>query len=206
MPIDEYIFSKIRGFVSKTFELVPKSYKIFPNDGEMYEFDPEKDAEKHIIIDTHDEELEAVQQEKSFQLRKWVYFVICVVSAMVGITLCLWGLSLTAFFEKYAENDMLFYGSFAGYVPFLCYCKYLYYPSQRERRKREYIKRHRMWRKAVYKQRRKRYLGIVDSDEESEADEQKSPRNKLAGSSLRSSTSSSRIGTRIISISSTIIS
>jgi hypothetical protein len=202
MPIDEYIFGKVSGFVSKTFELVPKSYKIFPNDGEMYEFDPEKDQEKHIIIDTHDEELEAIRREKKFQLKKWVYFVICVLSAMVGVTLCLLGLSLTAFFEKFGKNDMLFYCSFAGYVPFLCYFKYLFIPGRRERRNREYLKRHRLWRKAVNKQRRKRYIGIVDSDEESEADEQKSPRNKQASGSLRTSMRNNSLGVGVHSNSS----
>lgn len=166
--IDVYIGTKIYNFVAYVCLFVPRNYQIYvAEDPEALPYDPEREKEKHAIVSSTAEEVRATQMDGQLQLKKWIYFVVCNVSNVIGVTLTLWGLGMTVVFEQFGRNDIIFYCSLIFYIPFVMWVRVLCFPGKAERERRKYIRDHRLWRKAVNETKRKRFLGIQDdSDEE----------------------------------------
>lgn len=98
-----------------------------------------QEKEIWFVMDNIDKRLKSLKNDEGFQTYKWVLFSICVVSAMVGVTLILFGLHLTFFFERYKGNTVavVFGGIFCS--PSLYWFYYVFVPSKEEKRKRKRI-------------------------------------------------------------------
>lgn len=153
---------------------------LFPEKG-PYVYDPEKPPEKEFILDANAEQLETIRADEKLKLRKWILFVVCCVSNLIGLVLILMGLGLTVIFETLKPNIIIFGISFVFFVPFLVWIKFLFFPGRREHRRRKYLQRSRDWRQALDLHRMKVYHGW--DEEEREDAKQNGDSNKQQGDS-----------------------
>lgn len=167
--MDVYIGTKIYNCVAYICLFVPRHYQVYiADDPEQLSYDPERPKEKTKIMEINQEELRASELDAKLQLKKWIYFVICNISNLLGIMLTLWGLGATYIFQKYGSNPPLLYCSFIFYIPFVIWLRVMFCPGKEERDRRKYIRDHRLWRKAVNQVRRRKFHGIEDDSDEEE--------------------------------------
>lgn len=99
-----------------------------------------QEKEIWFVMDNIENRLKSLKNDEGFQTYKWTLFAVSVFSAMVGVTLILFGLHLTFFFERFEEENLVaivFGGIFCSPVLFWFY--YVFLPSKAERRRRKRI-------------------------------------------------------------------
>ena len=100
--------------------------------------------EIEFVIDNIDGRLGSLKMDEKFQTYKALLFSVCVFSAMGGVTLILFGLHTTFFFNKYSGNvpALIFGGIFCS--PMLYWFYYLFIPNKEEKRRRRKLQMDRM--------------------------------------------------------------
>lgn len=98
-----------------------------------------QEKEIAFVMENIENRIQSLQNDEMFQTYKWLLFSISVFSAMVGVTLILFGLHMTYFFERYKGNTVaiVFGGIFCS--PPLYWFYYLFVPSRQEKRRRRRI-------------------------------------------------------------------
>lgn len=111
---------------------------------------------KDVVYENIENGLRINEDDRQYQLRKWVMFFCCLTSSMVGTLFVLMGLSLTVFFEASRPNLTYVYVAGVFFLPFVVWFCYLCFPfrSAIEYRNRIHDKRMRM---NVINQRKKAY-------------------------------------------------
>lgn len=90
-------------------------------------------------MDNIETRLKSLQNDEKFQTYKWFLFALSVLSAMVGVTLILFGLHLTFFFERFKGNTVAIVFGAIFCSPVLYWFYYVFIPNRAERRKRKRI-------------------------------------------------------------------
>lgn len=146
----------------------PSHIAAFEDD---YVFDPNSKKHKDHILDEATEQVEAVAHERKYQVKKWVYFSACLISNIVGIFVTLFALGASDLFNSFERNNTTLYCSFIFYAPTLLWLRVVYCPGREEALWRQYVMQRRAWRKKVYYQQRRVFLGR-DIEEAREAEEE----------------------------------
>jgi len=95
--------------------------------------------QREQIIQEMSQEIVDYRDDENFRWRKAFLFYTCFFSNFFGVTLSLYGLSLTVLFEQYDENIDVFYVSLIFYVPFLVWFAYVFLPGKKEADRRRRI-------------------------------------------------------------------
>lgn len=173
---------------------IPTHIKDFEDD---YVFDPKARPHKDLILDEADDRVKAVEHEGQYQVKKWTYFSICILSNVVGVFVTLFSLGESNMFDSFEPNIILTYCSLIFYVPTLIWFRVIFFPGKKESRWRQMVMYQRAWRRKVYYQQRRVYLGR-DIEEARAAEEEAQMRaireaherargNKLGASTLAKS-------------------
>lgn len=152
----------------KDVDPVPEHIKNFE---ENYVFDPSARSHKALILDEADDRVKAVEHEGQYQVKKWTYFSICIFSNIVGIFVTLFSLGKSDLFDSFEPNIILTYCSTIFYVPTLIWLKVIFFPGKKESMWRTMVLHQRAWRRKVYYQQRRVYLGR-DIEDAREAEEE----------------------------------
>lgn len=147
---------------------VPEHIKNFE---ENYVFDPSARSHKELILDEADDRVKAVEHEGQYQVKKWTYFSICIFSNIVGIFVTLFSLGKSDLFDSFEPNIILTYCSTIFYIPTLIWFKAIFFPGKKESMWRSMVLQQRAWRRKVYYQQRRVYLGR-DIEDAREAEEE----------------------------------
>ena len=105
-----------------------------------------QEKEIEFVMENIDGRLESLQKDEKYQTYKAILFFSCVFSAMIGVTLILFGFRQTFFFKKYSDKGIdipaiVFGGLFC--TPIFYWFYYVFIPSKEEKRKRRTIYRDR---------------------------------------------------------------
>jgi hypothetical protein len=133
-------------------------------DDSRYSYDPQRDRQTEIIYQQTAEQLQAVRQDVSWLSKKFIYTMLVTCSVVSGITLALWGLSQTVFFNGYPKNGIIFGCSFILYLPCCCYIKVMCFPDKNAFFFRQYLQEKRLWRKKIFSTRYKVYMGYDEEE------------------------------------------
>lgn len=98
-----------------------------------------QEKEIWFVMDNIETRLKSLQNDEKFQTYKWFLFALSVLSAMVGVTLILFGLHLTFFFERFKGNTVAIVFGAIFCSPVLYWFYYVFIPNRAERRKRRRI-------------------------------------------------------------------
>lgn len=147
---------------------VPEHIKNFE---ENYVFDPSARSHKELILDEANDRVQAVEHEGQYQVKKWTYFSLCIFSNIVGIFVTLFSLGKSHLFNSFEPNIVLTYCSTIFYVPTLIWFKVIFFPGKKETMWRSMVLQQRAWRRKVYYQQRRVYLGR-DIEDAREAEEE----------------------------------
>eukprot|EP01039_Chlorochromonas_danica_P009975 gene9975-11027_t len=132
---------------------------------EEQEYDPERESHKSMILDHANGHVDAIELDKKLQVKKYLFFVVCMICNMVGVVLMLLGRGATPLFNRYQPDPTLFWSATVLYAPNFLFLKFLLLPSKSEGSLRRYIRQARRWREYVKREQRKVFLG-QDREEE----------------------------------------
>lgn len=135
---------------------VPDHIKNFEDN---YVFDPNARPHKDLIIEEANDRVGAVEYEGRYQVKKWWYFSFCIFSNVVGIFVTLFSLGKTDLFESFEPNYILTYCSAVFYVPTLIWLRVVFFPGRTESMWRKLVLNQRAWRRKVYSQQKRVFLG-----------------------------------------------
>lgn len=136
-----------------------------------YKFDPNATPHKDLILGEANHRVQAVEYEGKYQVKKWWYFSCCIFCNIIGIFVTLFSLGKSNLFESFEPNIILTYCSAIFYVPTLIWLRVIFCPGKEESLWRRFIMQQRAWRRKVYHQQRRVYLGHdVEEAREAEAE------------------------------------
>lgn len=98
-----------------------------------------QEKEIMFVMDNIDKRIKSLKNDEQFQTYKWTIFSIAVFLAMGGVTLILFGLHLTFFFEKYDDNMVAVVFGAIMCCPVFYWFYYVFLPSKEEKRRRRRI-------------------------------------------------------------------
>ena len=101
---------------------------------------PRQQKEIEFVMNNIETRLSSLKNDEGFQTRKWYLFSVCVIFAMGGVTLVLFGLHKTFFFEKYKNKPinipaLVFGGLFM--CPTFYWFYYVFIPTKVEKMRRK---------------------------------------------------------------------
>lgn len=179
--------------LSEESKIPPSSLKIKPEKlkallpshiVEEQQYDPERASHKSMILDHANEHVDAIELDRKLQVKKYLFFVVCMICNMVGVVLMLLGKGATPLFNRYEPDPTLFWSATVLYAPNLLFLKFLLLPSKSEGSLRRYIRQARRWREYVKREQRKVFLGLDREEEKPRfGDSEKSARKEEGGPS-----------------------
>ncbi|KAJ1431035.1 hypothetical protein B484DRAFT_448528 [Ochromonadaceae sp. CCMP2298] len=98
-----------------------------------------QEKEIEFIMDNIHGRIVSLRNDESFQKKKVAIFALSCFSAMGGVTLILFGLHLTVFFEKYSDNMVAIVFGSIFCAPMLYWVYFLFAPGREEVKKRRKI-------------------------------------------------------------------